>query len=165
MPHLRLHFNLVYENRTETLSIPCLPFFYKTKHFNHIKRADYKEADQNCFQDLTKVLKILWNMSNIFRKSYTVKQTVPGDVRFNSEVALALMKLDNKAVLHISGLQANFSVVYFLPRNSLEDLQHIFIHFCSPAYMGYLNVLGVGKRSMFTTLKIWVDFICFRNKT
>lgn len=47
---------------------------------------------------------------------------MPKDVKFESEIALNLMKLDNKTVVHVVDLQKKFLSALFLGVKSLTDV-------------------------------------------
>lgn len=79
---------------------------------------------------------------------------MPNDeVIFNREVALDLMYIDNKAVLHVVDIDTHFNSAQFLKGNTVEQVWDAFLTCWSTLYIGHPNKIRVDQGSAFTSIR------------
>ncbi len=77
----------------------------------------------------------------------------PSDIVFNLEVAMDLMWIDEKAVLHFVDLEKNFSSATFLPNQTLEGVWDVFVSCWASLYIGFPMKMRVDRRSVFIIVR------------
>lgn len=130
-----------------------LHFFHPSqdKLFNLIKRAHPRHATPQTRSFLAEISKACGTCQHFSPKPQSFKVSFPGGITFNSKVAIDLMKLNNKPVLHVVDIQTHFSAAAFLPDESLESVWLTFLKCWASVYTGFPDVIKADQGSVFTT--------------
>ena len=89
-------------------------------------------------------------MSGILSTPVPFQGSIPDDaVVYNHEVAMDLLWLDKKPVLHIIDTHTSFQNAMFITEKSPEGLWTAFVECWSTVYLGFPNVLRVDQESSF----------------
>lgn len=82
------------------------------------------------------------------------KVSLPLDgITFNKDVALYLMWLDGKALLHVVDNPTNFSGAQLLRGHTVEDVWYVFLMCWATIYTGFPEKMKVEKGSCFTSIR------------
>ena len=137
------------------------------KHFFHpsvqklydlIKRAKPEKATIETRRLLEEIQTACKTCTELGPRPARFQVSIPGEVIFNQELALDLMWILSKPLLHIVDTQTHFSSAVFLHGESSEDIWKSFLENWAALYTGYPDRFHVDSGSAFTS-KRWTD-IC-----
>lgn len=133
------------------------------RHFHHpssskllalIKRSKLKHVDNKTKQMLDEISKSCSVCQTYSTNPQRFKVSLPNDeVTFNREVALDLMWVEGKAVLHVVDIDTHFNNAIFLKGQSVEDVWEVFLSCWSTVYLGNPDKLKVDQGSAFTSVR------------
>lgn len=121
-----------------------------------IRPEDVDEGTKIVLDDIVKRCKPC--QRNPTSKPQTFKVSIgTEDIRFNQEVALDIMYLDKRPVLHVVDLQTRLSAARFLKKISTEAVWNTFLECWVKTYVGHPNKLRVDRGAQFTSTG-WHEF-------
>ena len=121
-----------------------------SKLFNLLKRTHPEDTSSetlkilNEIQSACRTCAVYSKGPHRFRVSFPKEECV-----FNHELALDLMWLKKKPVLHVVDTSTHFSAAIFLPSKSTVDIWHAFLACWSTAYVGHPDVIRLDQESSF----------------
>lgn len=119
-----------------------------------IRRSKIKHVDKETREMLDQISKSCSTCQTFSTKPQRFKVSMPNEkVVFNREVALDLMYLENKAVLHIVDIDTHFNSAQFLKGNTVEDVWDAFLSCWSTLYIGHPHKIRVDQGSAFTSVR------------
>ena len=133
------------------------------RHFEHptsgklyevMKRARTNQVDEATrllLEKITKVCETFQTFSAIpqrFRVSLP-----PSDIVFNNKLALELMWIEKKAVLHVVDIETGFNSATFLPYQTVEAVWDAFVTCWESLYIGFPMKMRVDQGSAFTSVR------------
>ncbi len=80
----------------------------------------------------------------------------PSDIVFNREVALDLMWIEKKAVLHVVDIETGFNPATFLSSQTVEAVWDAFVICWASLYIGFPMETHVDQGSAFTSVR-WTN--------
>ena len=124
------------------------------KLYNLLKRSKVADVDSDTRRLLEEITKSCNTCATFSRPPQRFRVTIPPDeIVFNKEVALDLMWLEGKAVLHVVDCQTHFNSAAFLKGQSVEDVWDAFLRCWSSLYTGFPLKLRIDQGSAFTSLR------------
>ena len=124
------------------------------KLMNLLKRSKLKDVDRNTRKMLEEIAQSCETCTTFSRPPERFRVTSPPDqIIFNEEVALDLMWLEGKAILHVVDCHTHFNSASALKGHSVEDVWEAFIKCWTSLYTGYPRKLRVDQGSAFTSIR------------
>ena len=133
------------------------------RHFYHpfpdrlmglIKKSSPEQADQNTRRILKEISEACSTCQKYSRPPERFKVSLPNDeIIFNHTLALDLMWLNSKAVLHVVDTQTHFSSAAFLRGQTVEDVWDAFMFCWVTQYTGFPVKIKTDQGSCFTSLR------------
>lgn len=124
------------------------------KLYNIIKRSNISHVDPGTLAVLENTSAACKTCRIFSTKPLRFKVSDPTlKIIFNETVALDLMWLNHKAVLHVVDIHAHFSNAVFLKGHSVEDVWQAFVECWSSVYMSFPNRLKLDQGSAFTSAR------------
>ena len=127
------------------------------KLFNLIKRAKPSEANERTMKHIKEVIQECRTCQHHAPSPRSFQVTMPGKITFNQEVALDLMWINRRPVLHVICTQTHFSSAIFLTSESAEAAWLAFEGIWALMYIGYPDVFRLDQGSVFVSEK-WMQY-------
>ncbi|MEM1283154.1 MAG: reverse transcriptase domain-containing protein [Chlamydiota bacterium] len=125
-----------------------------SKLMNLIKKAKPAHADENTRKLLEDISKSCKTCQAFSKPPERFKVSLPpSDIVFNREVAIDLMWLDKRAVLHVVDTETHFNGACFLKGQTVEDVWNAFVLCWSSLYHGYPDKIRADQGSCFTSVR------------
>lgn len=124
------------------------------KLWNLIQRAKPDQVDtgtRNLLEEITKACETCQVFSaspERFRVSLP-----PTEIAFNREVAIDLMWLEGKAILHVVDVETRFNSAMFLKAHTVEAVWEAFVACWATLYIGFPETIRVDQGSAFTSVR------------
>lgn len=119
-----------------------------------IKRDSPDQADSSTRRMLQDIADSFQACQRHTRPPERFKVSIPEEnIVFNQEVALDLMWLDGKALLHIVDTQTHFMSAAFLKGQTVEDVWETFVLCWATQYTGFTMRIHTDQGSAFTSLR------------
>ena len=134
-----------------------LHFFHANaqKLFNLLKRARPDSVNSDTRNALEEIAKACRNCHQHSPRPYRFRVSIPADdVKFNHEVAVDLMWLKGRPLLHIVDTHTRFQNAILLKGESAQDVWDAFVEGWASVYIGYPNRIRSDRGSVFTS-KFW----------
>lgn len=129
------------------------------KLLNFLKRNKPEEVDEGTrivLEDIVKRCKPC--QRNRLSKPQALKVSVGTEgIHFNQIVAVDIMYLDKRPVLHVVDLQTRLSAAKFLKKVSTEAVWTAFLECCAKNHVGHPDKLRVGRGAQ-CTATAWNEF-------
>lgn len=128
-------------------------FFHPSaaKLYNVLKRSNPEKANEATLTILKEISRACATCQRFAPKPLSFQVTIPGDVVFNNELALDLMWIDGRAVLHIVDVHTHFSSAVFLRGQDVTDVWNAFVEGWSSVYIGFPHKMRTDRGSVFTS--------------
>ena len=128
-------------------------FFHPSsaKLFELIKRSSPAEADAETRKVLHEISERCKTCQHLNHKSHRFRVSMPKECIFNEELALDLMFLEGKAILHVVDTRTHFSSAAFLDSQSVDGVWAAFLSAWTTLYVGYPSKMRVDQGSIFTS--------------
>lgn len=133
------------------------------RHFHHpspgkllslIKRSNLTNVDANTKQILEEISQSCSTCQTFSSKPQRFKVSLPNEkIIFNREVALDLMWLENKAVLHVVDIDTHFNSAKILSGQTVESVWEAFLECWTTLYTGFPDKIKVDQGSAFTSVR------------
>jgi Reverse transcriptase (RNA-dependent DNA polymerase) len=132
-----------------------LHFFHPSaqKLYSLIRRARPDQATSATRALLDDIAKSCRTCQHLSRKPYHFHVSIPGDCIFNQTVAMDLMWLEGRAVLHVVDTSLHFNSAAFLMAQTVEGIWTAFLDCWCTLYLGYPDKLRVDSGSVFTSTR------------
>lgn len=133
-----------------------LSFFHPSAQKRYERRR--RARPENISGDTRKGIEWIKRACNAC-KQYAVKPfhfriAMPsGDIVFNPEVAIEVMWIDGKAIIHVVDVQTNYQNAGLFKGQSTEDVWDVFVEERSSVYLGHPSKIKVDQGSVFTSKK------------
>ena len=133
------------------------------RHFRHptegklwelIKRARPHQADEKTHKLLSEITKSCKTCQTFSAppQRFTVSLP-PSEIYFNRQVALDLMWIERRAVLHVVDTETHFNAAVFLKKQTVEGVWDAFVSCWAAIYIGFPEKLRVDQGSAFTSVR------------
>lgn len=137
---LRMHRNFCHPSSKKLLAL--------------IRRSNIQHIDQETRKMLDDISKTCSTCQTFATKTQRFKVRILSDeVLFNREVALDLMYLEGKALLHVVDIDTHFNSAQFLTGNTVEHVWDAFLTCWTTMYIGHPSKIRVDKGSAFTSVR------------
>ena len=124
------------------------------KLYELVKRARPEDISSDTKVVLEEISKACEACRRYSSMPYIFRVAMPiGEIVFNQEVAMDLMWIDGKAILHVVDAQTNYQNAVLLKGQSTEQVWDAFVEAWSTVYVGYPNKIKVDQGSVFTSKK------------
>ena len=133
------------------------------RHFYHpsarkllslIRRSNLEHIDKSTRTMLEEISQSCSTCQTFSRKPQRFKVSMPNEkVIFNREVALDLMWLDGKAILHVVDIDTSFNSAHFLKGQTVEHVWDAFLNCWTTLYVGHPIKMRVDQGSAFTSVR------------
>ncbi len=124
------------------------------KLMNLIKRASPNQADNATRKLLAEISDACSTCQHFARPPERFKVSIPEEnIVFNHELALDLMWLDRKALLHVVDTQTHYMSAAFLKGQTVEDVWEAFLFCWVTLYTGFPLRIRTDQGSAFTSLR------------
>ena len=133
------------------------------KHFYHpsaeklmelLKRSHPSDADEKTRSLIKEISEACKTCQTFSVKPQRFRVSLPPEnMVFNREVALDLMWISRRAVLHAVDMDTNFSSAIFLKEQTVEGVWRAFVMCWCSLYPGYPETIHVDQGSCFTSVR------------
>ena len=121
------------------------------KLYNLLKRTHPEETNEDTRRTLEEIQKACKTCTIMSPQPHRFRVSFPkGPCVFNEELALDLMWLDKKPVLHVVDTNTHFSAAMFLPGKTTADIWNCFLSCWATVYIGHPDRFRVDQESVFT---------------
>ena len=125
---------------------PHLKYSSAEKLMNILKRPKVKNIDSNIQKMLDKIAQSCETCMTFSRSPHRLRVTSPPEkFIFSEEVAIDLMWLEGKAILHVVDCRTHFNSASQFKGHSVEDLWEAYIERWSSLYAEYSRKLRVDQ--------------------
>lgn len=125
-----------------------------SKMYNLIKRAKPEHATPETRAMLEQIGKACETCQVFSAQPQRFRVSLPPNkIVFNKTVAMDLMWLDKKAVLHVVDTHTHFNSAAFLRGHTVEDVWNAFLKCWATIYVGFPEKIKVDQGSCFTSLR------------
>ncbi len=127
------------------------------KLYEVVKRARSNQVDKATRQLLEKITKACETRQTFSASLQRFRASLPpSDIVFNREVALYLMWIEKKAVLHVVDIETGFNSATFLSYQTDEAVWDAFVICCASLYIGFPTKMRADQVSAFTSVR-WTN--------
>jgi hypothetical protein len=135
-------------------------FFHPTVNnmMNLFKRANIRDLPDDTRRSLEEIASRCNTCQSFSAKPYRFRVSMPDSIVFNDTLAIDLLWLEGKAVLHVVDLHTHFSAAGFLQRQSVDDVWITLLTIWVCVYPGLPNVIKADQGSVFTSSR-WRDIV------
>ena len=122
------------------------------KLYNLLKRANPEKATPKVQKLLEEISQHCASCTTFSVPPFRFRATIPPeDIIFNREVAIDLMWLNGKPVLHVVDTATNFQNAVFLKSKSTDDIWNDFIDCWTSVHVGFPEIIRLDRESSFTS--------------
>jgi len=123
-----------------------------TKLFEILKKANPTETKTETLKVLKNISKACATCQSLENKPMHFQVSLPDtNIVFNQELALDLMFIDRKAILHVVDLATHYSAATFLKGQSVDHVWIAFLTCWVTIYPGFPNNMKTDQGSIFTS--------------
>lgn len=133
---------------------------------NPIRRGTPGKADENTFKFLEGISSSCKTCQVFFMKPQRFQVSLPpSEIVLNKEVAIVLMWLSKKAVLHTVDTETHINSAAFLKGQTVEDIWNAFVYCWSSMYQGNSGKIRTDQGAVLLQLHgrnfvIWWELLC-----
>ena len=135
-------------------------FFHPSskKLYDLLRRSELGQTTENLKGIIDSVSKACTKCQEFSARPFRFRASIPDDeIVYNHELALDLLWLDKKPVLHVVDTHTSFQNAVFIQDKTPEGLWRSFTECWSTVYLGLPNVLRIDQEASFNTCLLYTS--------